>query len=150
VIERQNQNSGRLSRDAFVYDADADTYTCPQGHHLAYRGMDRATRARTYGARAADCGSCPTKPGCTEGPARRVKRMVDEEARDHVRALMSTSDFARSQHLRRRIERLFGHLKRSMALRRLKLRGLSGAAEEFLVAAAAQNLKLLAGQAQPA
>jgi hypothetical protein len=37
-----------------------------------------------------------------------------------------------------------------MGLRRLKLRGLSGAAEEFLLAATAQNLKLLARRAAPA
>jgi len=57
--------------------------------------------------------------------------------------LQDRPEFARSRRLRRRIERLFGHLKRSMGLRRLKLRGLRGAAEEFAMAAAAQNLILL-------
>ena len=36
---------------------------------------------------------------------------------------------------------LFAHLKRIMKLDRLRLRGLSGARDEFLLAAAAQNLR---------
>ena len=42
---------------------------------------------------------------------------------------------------RRKVEMLFAHLKQHLGLRRLKLRGLSGAREEFLLAAAAQNLR---------
>ena len=38
---------------------------------------------------------------------------------------------------------LFAHLKRWLKLTRLRLRGLSGANEEFLLAATAQNLKRL-------
>lgn len=39
---------------------------------------------------------------------------------------------------------LFAHLKQHLGQRRLKLRGLTGAREEFLLAAAAQNLWRLA------
>jgi len=39
---------------------------------------------------------------------------------------------------------LFAHLKRIMKLDRLRLRGLSGARDEFLLAAAAQNLRRMA------
>jgi len=67
----------------------------------------------------------------------------DEDARDRVRALAGTPAFARSRRLRKRIERLFAHLKHAMALRRLRLRGLLGAQDEFLLAAAAQNLGTL-------
>ena len=43
----------------------------------------------------------------------------------------------------KRIDRLFGQLKHNMGLRRLELRGLRGGAEEFTMAAAAQNPILL-------
>ncbi|MBV8913401.1 MAG: transposase [Acetobacteraceae bacterium] len=49
-----------------------------------------------------------------------------------------------------RVEPLFGQLKRNMGLRRPKLRGLHGAAEEFTMEAAAQNLMLLTRQQQAA
>lgn len=45
---------------------------------------------------------------------------------------------------RRKVEMLFAHLKQHLGLHRLKLRGLTGARKEFLLAAAAQNLKRLA------
>jgi hypothetical protein len=37
----------------------------------------------------------------------------------------------------------FAHLKRNLNFRRLRLRGLTGAKDEFLLAAAAQNLRKL-------
>jgi hypothetical protein len=40
--------------------------------------------------------------------------------------------------------RLFAHLKRILRLGRLRLRGPSGAKDEFLLAATAQNLRKLA------
>jgi transposase len=151
VMERVGQTRGKLTRDAFTYDPPTDSFTCPEGHKLTYRGMDWSAGARTYFAKPSDCAACPSKPSCTDGPARRVIRLTHEDARDQVRALKDTPGYVRSRQLRKRIERLFGHLKRNMKLTRLKLRGLKGAAEEFLLAATAQNLQLLASRAaQPA
>ena len=42
------------------------------------------------------------------------------------------------------IEQLFGEAKTDLSLRRLRLRGLTGARDEFLLAAIVQNLKRLA------
>ncbi|WP_241656602.1 transposase [Sphingomonas oligophenolica] len=69
---------------------------------------------------------------------------------DQVRALSGTEASIRARQRRKRIERVFGHLKRNLNLRSLKLRGLNGAAEEFTMAAAAYNLQLLANRAAPA
>ncbi len=44
---------------------------------------------------------------------------------------------------------LFAHLKRHLNLTRLRLRGLRGASEEFLLAATAQNLRKLAKLSPP-
>jgi len=44
---------------------------------------------------------------------------------------------------------LFAHLKRILKLDRLRLRGLSGARDEFLLAAAAQNLRRMAKWLMP-
>jgi len=45
---------------------------------------------------------------------------------------------------------LFAHLKRILGLRRLRLRGPTGAKDEFLLAATAQNLRKLAKLVTPA
>ncbi len=44
---------------------------------------------------------------------------------------------------------LFAHLKRILKLDRLRLRGLSGAQDEFLLAATAQNLRRMAKWLMP-
>ena len=43
-----------------------------------------------------------------------------------------------------KVEMLYAHLKQQLGIRRLRLRGLQGAAEEFHLAAAVQNLRRLA------
>jgi len=45
---------------------------------------------------------------------------------------------------RKKVEILFAHLKRILKLDRLRLRGLSGARDEFLLAAIVQNLRRMA------
>jgi hypothetical protein len=68
---------------------------------------------------------------------------MDEEARQVVRELAKTDTFQVARACRKKVEMLFAHLKRWLKLTRLRLRGLSGANEEFLLAATAQNLKRL-------
>jgi hypothetical protein len=150
VIDRTRQREGFFTRDAFRYDAQADVYRCPADKPLTYRGMVQASQVRRYRSRASDCAACLLKQQCTVASQRAVTRLVDESARDQVRALAGTEAYARARQRRKRIERVFGHLKRNLKLRTLKLRGLAGAAEEFTMAAAAYNLQLLARQAAPA
>jgi transposase len=71
-------------------------------------------------------------------------RYVFETGRDHARSLADTQEFEDSSRRRKKIEMLFAHLKRQLGFERLRLRGPSGARDEFLLAATAQNLKRLA------
>lgn len=137
-------------RDAFTYDHLVDAYRCPAEKPLTYCSTVSSTQVRRYGSRAADCAECPLKPQCTTAKRRAVTRLVDEDARDQVRALAGTDAYVQAKQRRKRIERVFGHLKRNLKLRSLKLRGLAGAAEEFSMVAAAYNLQLLAKQTVPA
>jgi hypothetical protein len=74
---------------------------------------------------------------------RKVTRDVNEDVRDRVRALANTEAFRQSRRERKKIEMLFAHMKRVLKLDRLRLRGLSGAKDEVLLTATAQNLKRL-------
>ena len=49
-----------------------------------------------------------------------------------------------SQHERKKVEMRFAHLKTHHRFERMRLRGLSGARDEFHLAATVQNLKTLA------
>lgn len=143
VLDRTAQTAGKLTRDAFAYDAEHDVYICPQGHELPLRRVTAETRVKRYKAKASQCRDCPLRAHCTDAPSRTVVRMMDEEARQKVRDLSATDAFQAARVRCKKIEMLFAYLKRWLKLTRLRLRGLSGANEEFLLAATAQNLKRL-------
>ncbi len=151
VWDKSKRTDGTLSRADFTYDAERDTYTCPGGKTLKTTGRVHEGRTLYYRSRKADCDACPLKPRCCpKTPARRIPRDIDEDVRDHVRALAGTEAFERSRRERKKVEMSFAHLKRILKLDRLRLRGLAGARDEILLAATAQNLRKLIKYAGPA
>ena len=75
---------------------------------------------------------------------RKVLRSVHEEARDLARRIAKTEAYAQSRRHRKKVEMLFAHLKRILKLGQLRLRGPTGAGDEFTLEAIAQNLRKLA------
>jgi hypothetical protein len=72
---------------------------------------------------------------------------INEEARDHARSLKGTPEFEQSSNERKKVEMRFAHLKVHRGFERMRLRGLTGARDEFHLAAIVQNLKTLANHA---
>jgi len=70
-------------------------------------------------------------------------RSIHEAARE-ARAISKTDAYILSRRQRKKVERLFAHLKRILGLGKLRLRGPNGAKDKFLMAATAQNLRELA------
>ncbi|NSX57046.1 transposase [Parasulfitobacter algicola] len=141
VLDRKHQTNGKYDISHFQYDAERDSFTCLEGHEMPLRRIKKADRIKSYFASKETCGECPIRKACTDAPFRTVTRHMDEEARQTVRDLKHTWQYDESRRRRKRVEMLFAHLKRHLGLRRLRLRGLKGANEEFLLAATAQNLK---------
>jgi hypothetical protein len=140
-------SKGSFVRADFDYDEKQDIYICPTGKTLTTTGRVFGGNTLYYRASKFDCQGCPLKARCCpNSPARRVQRDVNEAARDHTRALMETEAYATSCGERKKIERLFGEAKQILSMVRLRLRGLTGARDEFLLAATVQNLKRLANQ----
>ena len=83
------------------------------------------------------------KPKCTTAIVRKITRDLNEEVRDQVRALVNTDAFHQSRRERKKVEMQFAHMKRIFKLDRLRPRGLSGAKDEVLLTATAQNLRRL-------
>ena len=73
-----------------------------------------------------------------------MTRSVHEDARDLARSLKHTEAYAHSRNARKKVEMLFGHLKKIIRFERLRLRGPKGADDEFLLAATVQNLRKMA------
>lgn len=144
VLERSEQTKGKFSRAVFTFDRDRDRYTCPNGKALEHRAFRKRIGVHVYQAKPEDCCLCPIQKRCTDGHHRIVSRMADEDTRDLVRGEMATGLYQRSMRLRRGIERLFADAKAKRGMARLRLRGLKGAEEEFLIGATVLNLLLLA------
>jgi transposase len=145
VWDMSKREEGILSRADFTFDRQRDLYICPQGKFLRTTGTVHDGRTILYRASTRDCGPCPLKPKCTPNMTfRKIPRDVHEDARDATRALMGTPEFAKSRSERKKVEMRFAHLKTHHGFERMRLRGLSGARDEFHLAAIVQNLKTLA------
>ena len=146
VFDKSARLDGTFSRDDFTYDHVGDVYYCPDGKILtttSTRVNDDTTLL--YRASKRDCAGCALKPRCCpNSPARKVPRSIHEGARDMARVIARSWEGQVSRRQRKKIEMLFAHLKRILKLDRLRLRGPTGARDEFLLAATAQNLRKLA------
>jgi hypothetical protein len=144
VWDKSKQTGGRFTKEDFVFNRDRNVYICPAGAELTHSGIIDQGRILPYRASKNDCSICALKAQCTIAPARKVSRDIDEDVRDQVRALANTDAFQVSRRERKKVEMRFAHMKRIHKLDRLRLRGLSGAKDEVLLTATAQNLRRLA------
>ena len=140
-------------KDAFVYDEQTDTYTCPEGQVLRfgslkiYRDQPDRPPSRVYRGVPAACRACPAFGTCTTNQhhGRTLEIGPDDATLRRHRAWMTT-DEARRRYARRKTlpEPVFGILKEQQAARRLLLRGLDQVRAEWALLATAFNLRTLA------
>ena len=145
VWDKSTREDGTLSRSDFRWDKRRGVYICPNNKVLHTSGTVHEGHTLLYRASKLDCDVCALKARCCPKQlARKIPRDVHEEARDVARQLMGTKAFLRSRDERKRVEMRFAHLKIHHGFERMRLRGLSGARDEFHLAAIVQNLKTLA------
>ena len=148
VRDASERDDGTLSRSDFRWDRRRGLYICPNGKVLHTTGKVHEGKTLRYLASKYDCDVCTLKMRCCpNSPSRQIPRDVHEYARDVTRRLMRTKAFLKSRDQRKRVEMRFAHLKIYHGFERMRLRGLSGARDEFLLAATVQNLKTLAFRA---
>jgi transposase len=153
VFDKTERKDGTFQRDDFQWHEEADEYRCPEGHALRSNWRPfknirtHITKADTiiYRSSQKDCAACSMKERCCPNiPNRKIARSIHERARDVARHIATTPEYQRSRCERKKVEMLFAHLKSILKLDRLRLRGLSGANDEFTLAAAVQNLRRMA------
>jgi len=162
VWDKSKRKDNTFSSGDFIWEVDDDEYRCPEGKLLRrrtrqYKHIKTAiTKANTiiYRSKVADCKDCPLKNKCCPNTThRKIARSIHEAARDVARAINETDEYKhKSFHERKKVEMMFAHMKRNHNFIRLRLRGIKSANDEFLMVAAAQNLKRLArlcGQPPP-
>jgi transposase len=145
VRDKSDREDGTFSRSDFTFDRERNVYVCPADKLLKTTGNVGSDHKVRYFALKRDCDACPLKPQCCPNtPSRKVTRDVEEDARDRARSFIGTPEFERSRDERKKVEMRFAHLKTHHRFERMRLRGLSGARDEFHLAAIVQNLKTLA------
>lgn len=142
VWDKSERKDGTFSRSDFTFDAENNRYICPAGKFLKTAWRSKKKDPFRYRASLYDCQSCDLKAKCSPHCAiRKIDRSPHESARDVARAIAKTDAYRQSCRERKKVEMLFAHLKRILKMDKLRLRGFSGARDEFLLAATAQNLR---------
>jgi len=112
----------------------------PEGKPLHYRGQRRSSQGYLYRSTEAQCQGVHRKSLYSRSISEIVCSLAGASATDSS-ALAGTPAYKQSQRARYKIEALFAELKQQMSLRRVRLRRTWNVAEQFLLAATAQNLK---------
>jgi transposase len=125
------------------YDAERDEYRCAGGQALKFHKV-RQHGGRTYRIyRCYRCSGCALAKEC-HGESSRYKELWvygDGGLRSKMAAKLKSAEGKKVYNQRSAIvEPVFGHLKTAFGLRRLLLRGLSGATIEYLLCCIAHNL----------
>ena len=154
LMKVQEQRASSLEifgSEAFIYDPQTDSYTCPAGQIMTRRKHKRQRKAYEYACSMSTCKICRLRAQCTRakgGVARTLKRHYNQEAIDQARA-QSQSRAAIRDRIRRRwlMEGSFGDATVHHGFKRSRWRRLwRQRIQDFLIAAV-QNLRLLARKA---
>jgi len=133
VRDASERDDGTFSRSDFRWEGRRGVYICPNSKVLHTTGTVHDGNMLRYRASKFDCDVCALKARCCPNTAaRQVPRDVHEDARDRARRLMGTKRFLKSRDERKRVEMRFAHLKTHHGFERMRLRGLSGARDDFI------------------
>jgi transposase len=151
VPEEETATAGnRLPKTAFTWDAERQTYECPEGQQLRLR--QRTTEKReggmtlgvlVYRAEGEQCQQCPRRKECTSNAARGrvVKRYEGEEVQERLRERMAQEE--KQQEYRKRgqtVELGYADVKTHRGLREFRSWGLPRARTQAGLVLLACNL----------
>ena len=135
---------GIFPKEAFTYNADTDTFTCPAGQTLKRRKFFKKRQHYEYIAAAGTCNRCQLKKQCTKAKSgRTLKRHIRqddlESMLEHAASPESKKDIKTRQHL---MERTFAQATR-YGYQRARWRRLWRVQIQEYLTAAIQNIKIL-------
>ena len=146
---KDGTRSSKFNKNAFVYDAEKDSYWCPAGKELPYTNQTsqkengrQRIRFRYYAAKS-DCAGCPLAEKCISGKAKRRQVSHEQhEAKRIAHAEKMSSEEGKQKYSRRRHpnERPFAVIKQHFGARRFLTRGLARVTDEWLWLSSAFNL----------
>jgi transposase len=147
-LEKTHRGSGRqkgiFPKEAFSYDRETDTFTCPAGQILKKRNYHNKRRHHEYKAPSEICAQCPLQEKCTRSKdGRTLKRHARQDDLDLMLKRASSQqakrDIRTRQHL---MERSFARATR-YGFKRARWRRLWRVQIQEYLTSAIQNLMIL-------
>jgi len=150
--QKKSYRQNPFLKDNFTYDPSTDSYQCPNGQRLTYRGKHNYTNKRTsYKSvvkryECTDCSDCPFYRQCCKS-TKELNRSIEinEKLEGYKQQARENLGTAGGIQLRKQrsieIESCFGDIKHNMGFRRFHLRGLKKVKTEITLVAMAHNLK---------
>ncbi len=147
-LEQTQKGTGRkkgiFPKEAFTYNAETDTFSCPAGQTLKRRKFFKKRQHFEYAATAGTCNSCQLKKRCTKAKSgRTLKRHLRQDDLDSMLKQASSpeskKDIRTRQHL---MERTFAQATR-YGFKRARWRRLWRVQIQEYMTAAIQNIKIL-------
>ncbi len=135
-----NRKKHMFVKADFLYDAAADTFTCPARKTLtySYTREEGGLKHRRYWLN--DCQYCPLKARCTTGKERRITRWEHEHLVEAMQARMNeTPGLMRTR--RCTVEHPFGTIKAWMGATHFQMRRLRNVRTEMAFNVLAYNIK---------
>ena len=146
--QQRKREKNPYHKDHFRFDADSDTYRCPQGAALRYLGTEQhqnGYQVRVYQAPGATCVACPAFGVCTQSHRHRKLKVGEYETHlDRHRKLMALPEVQVLYKRRKELpEPVFGIIKEQQGGRRFLLRGRANVKAEWALLATGFNLRTL-------
>jgi transposase len=152
-LEETQRGSGRqrgiFSQDAFTYDPDTDTFTCPAGKTLKRRSYYKSRHHYEYKAPPETCAYCALKDQCTRSKGgRTVKRHVRSDELTRMRTQATSREAKRDITTRQHFsERSFAQSTR-YGYKRARWRRLWRVKIQDFLICATQNIMVLVKTSQ--
>ena len=134
-----------------LYDAENDSYTCPNGRKLEHSGSRKYTTEAGYQTRrdiyrCQDCSGCPYAEQCKKGESRsiQVSHRLNELKRETRENLCSPTGQVLASRRSSEVEQTFGRIKGCWSFRRFLLRGIEKVKIEWGLLSIAHNITKMA------
>ena len=147
---KKHKNNPFLA-DNMLYDAESDSYTCPNGRKLEHSGSRKYTTEAGYQTRrdiyrCQDCSGCPYAEQCKKGESRsiQVSHRLNELKRETRENLCSPTGQVLAARRSSEVEQTFGRIKGCWSFRRFLLRGIEKVKIEWGLLSIAHNITKMA------
>lgn len=143
---RPSHREGYFHKREYRYDAQTDSYCCPAGQIIHFRGTNRGGY-HEYASDPKQCAQCPQRMQCTQSKNHQklITRHVWQGFKAQIDANRLT-DLGKRLYAPRKetVERSFADAKELHGHRYARFRGLAKVQAQCLLSAACQNMKKMA------